>query len=99
MCLTQGKQQKAVTHDGSSYSDHYEVHAIHMENYARGENEPEKRKWLDFLIGDQVVKQTLATNNPLLDRLLQALIELNQDEVTRSEATEYHSSLQKVYLR
>ncbi|GGA16589.1 PD-(D/E)XK nuclease family transposase [Psychrobacillus lasiicapitis] len=85
------KVQKAVTHDGSSYSEHYEV-------FARDEHEPEKRKWLEFFIGDLEAKQALATQHPLLGRALKALIELSEDEVTVNEAADYHSALQQVYF-
>ncbi|MFJ7970702.1 PD-(D/E)XK nuclease family transposase [Psychrobacillus sp. NPDC096389] len=92
------KMQKAITHDGSCYSDHYEVHAIHMKYFAIVENNSEKRKWLDFFIGDQEAKQALAAQYPLLQKTLKALNELNEDEVTVQEAADYYASLQKVYF-
>lgn len=92
------KVQKAITHDGSRYSDHYEVHAIHMKYFAIEENNSEKRKWLDFFIGDQEEKQALAIQCPLLQKTLKALNELNEDEVTVHEAADYYASLQKVYF-
>ena len=41
--------------------ENYEVQAIHMKYFAKEENKFEKRKWLDFFIGDLEAKQALAT--------------------------------------
>ncbi|WP_144509322.1 PD-(D/E)XK nuclease family transposase [Bacillus sp. FJAT-22090] len=94
---TRHKVQKALTLDGNFYSNHYEIHAIHMVNYIEEENESNKRKWLDFLIGDYQVKQALATDKPFFEKALKSLIQLNLDEVFVSEANEFLTSLKEVY--